>query len=86
MELLMLLPGVGVCATTGTLSLALTPLAVGMEDELAGVWVSRDADGLFWAAFFLPNKNDILRLAAVALKVFELSVEIQEGKWRVRRV
>lgn len=61
MELLILLPGVGVCATTGTLSLGLTPLAVGI-DEPPDVWVSRVAGGvLFWADFFLPNKNAMLR-------------------------
>lgn len=65
-ELLTLLAGVGVCAIRGTLSLGLTPLAVGM-DELPGVWGSRVADELLWAAFFLPNKNDMLRFTAAAM-------------------
>jgi hypothetical protein len=36
MELLMLLPGVEVCATAAALSLGLTPLAVGIDEPLPG--------------------------------------------------
>lgn len=53
-ELLTVLDGVGVCATTGGRSLDLTPLAAALDEP-----VSRVADGAL--LFFLPNKNDMLR-------------------------
>lgn len=53
-ELLTVLDGVGVCATTGARSLDLRPLAGALDEP-----VSRVADGAL--LFFLPNKNDILR-------------------------
>lgn len=66
-ELLTLLPGVGVCATTGALFFALAPLAVGM-DEPPDVWASRVAGGgLVWADFFFPNKKDMLRCTVGAI-------------------
>lgn len=59
-ELLMLLPGVEVCAVLGPLSLLLTPLTVGI-DEPPGVCVSLVAGGNgLWDCFFLPKKKDIL--------------------------
>lgn len=52
--MLTLLDEVGVCATTGTRSLGLTPLAVALDEP-----VSRVAGGAL--LFFLPNKKDMLR-------------------------
>lgn len=59
-EVLVLLPGVEVCATLGPLSLLLAPLAAGI-DEPPGVCVSLVAGGNgLCDCFFLPNRNDIL--------------------------
>lgn len=56
--MLRLLAGVWVCATTGTLSLGLTPLAVALDEPVSRVV---GGEALLGADFFLPNKKDMLR-------------------------
>lgn len=61
-ELLILLPGVEVCAALGPLSLLLIPFVVEI-DEPPGVCVSLVAGGNgLWVCFFFPNKKDMFAL------------------------